>query len=281
MRRAGFHDFTEECDGLKQKIHVNSFVSDFRLRFIQKSLDNIEDIPTNLNLLNMIDNMVALHGKRPGGYSRNRIIHGLYKILMEEKLDTLLPTLLRNADSFGFTSLTCDKKPLGCFVSSDDISFERGHDDSHLPYRYSLIITPLVSNDQQSGSTRQWPGSHSMYSRMGSVDSPRQSNNHVSGNIGTDDNGAGVCHTPTVGYIDKITLHYYVIVTYQGMKRAPIGKQANKASWKKVVKNKPERYENILDEVFGPDMHSLDDVLQQAKRRIDTLIRQVGIFCFF
>ncbi|CAO3594231.1 unnamed protein product [Absidia cylindrospora] len=282
MRRAGFHDFTEECDGLKQKIHVNSFVSDFRLRFIQKSLDNIDDIPTNLNLLNMIDNMVALHGKRPGGYSRNRIIHGLYKILMEEKLDALLPTLLRDAENFGFSSLMCDRKSLGCFVSSDDISFERGHDDSRSPYRYSLIITPLVCNDQQSGSTRQWPGSHSMYSRMGSVDSPRQSSNHISGTTGTDDNGDGMgddYQTPTISHIDKITLHYYVIVTYQGMKRVSTGKNANKAAWKKVVKNKPERYENILDEVLGPDMHSLDDVLQQAKRRIDTLIRQAAIAC--
>ncbi|KAI8338958.1 hypothetical protein BC941DRAFT_501290 [Chlamydoabsidia padenii] len=282
MRRAGFHDFTKECDGLKQKIHVNSFVSDFRLRFIQRSLDNIEDIPSNLNLVNMIDNMVSLHGKRPGGYSRNRIVHGSYKILMEEKLDALLPTLLKNADSFGFSPLMCDKKLLGCFVSSDDISFERGHDDPRSPFRYSLIITPLASSDQQqSGSTRQWPGSHSMYSCMGSVDSPRPSNSHMGGLDNVDgsaaEKGDGEGYqSPAVGHLDKITLHYYVIVTYQGMNRDPRGSQT---AWKKVVKNKPERYENILDEVLVPDMHSLDDVLQQAKRRIDTLIKQAAIAC--
>ncbi|CAO3632420.1 unnamed protein product [Cunninghamella echinulata] len=285
-RRAGFQNFTEECDSFKQKIHVNSFVADFRLRYIQKTLDNIDDLPTSVNLLNIINNMVGVYSKRSGGYSRNRIIHGTYELLMEEKLETLLSTILRDADNFGFTSLIYDKKAVGCFVSSDDISFERGHSDgyySHLPFRHSLIITGVEANHGIS----QWPSSHSLYSRMGSLDSHQCSDTHYHNNNNNNNtHGSGVGHgenslLPINN--NKLILHYYVMITYQGMKRpsssAAAGGKEKMVSWKKVVKSKSERFENILDEVLVPDMYSVNHVVQQAKKRIDILVKQAATAC--
>ncbi|CAO3630333.1 unnamed protein product [Cunninghamella blakesleeana] len=281
-RRVGFQNFTEKCDSFKQKIHVNSFVADFRLRFIQKTLDNIDDLPTSINILNIINNMVSVYSKRSGGYSRNRIVHGTYEILMEEKLDGLLSTILRDAENFGFTPLVYDKKSVGCFVSSDDISFERGHTDgfySHLPFRHSLVITGIEANHGIS----QWPSSHSLHSsRMGSMDSPQTSNGHMGDhhhhhNNNNNNNGHGDNHLLPINN-NKLILHYYVIITYHGMKRS-VGKKENMTSWKKVVKSKPERFENMLDEILVPDMYSVNHVVQQAKKRIDILVKQAATAC--
>ena len=68
--RAAFKDFTEECDRFKQKIHVNSFVYDFNLKFIQQSLDHASSLPSSVDLLGIIKNTFSLYYK-PANYSRN------------------------------------------------------------------------------------------------------------------------------------------------------------------------------------------------------------------
>ncbi|KAG0169771.1 hypothetical protein DFQ30_003243 [Apophysomyces sp. BC1015] len=253
-RRAGFKDFTEECDKFKQRIHVNSFVFDFHLRHIQRSLDDIEHLPKNLNLLNVIKNMVSVYN-RPTSYSRNRIIQGVYEMVMEEKVEYLLPSILRDASKFGLKTLVFSQKPVACFVSSNDLSFENDNAtmDTAAPFRHTLIISAADNTDTR------WTNSQSVHSRANSMGSSRP--------MSTGGNGEGMP--------DKVVLHYFVIVTYRGMDR----QTDVKVPWSKTLKQKPERFFNSLNEVMTPATYSLGDVVQEAKKRIDRMISKAIFSC--
>ncbi|KAI8369527.1 uncharacterized protein BYT42DRAFT_538912 [Radiomyces spectabilis] len=253
IRRAGFKTFTEECDRFKQRIHVNSFVSDFHLRHIQRSLDDSASLPRNLNLLNVLKNTVSIYD-RPASYSRNRIVKGVYEIVVENKVDQLLSLILRDAAKFGFQTLYYENKPIACFVSSDDLSFQRDADshpstDSH--FRHTLVIAPA---DSQWGNL---PGKGS------SVGSPR----HMS---------AG--HSESI--MEKIELQYFVLVVYRKMDRPEAGNDVYHTTWSTTLRHKNEQRRGKNDEeILLPEQYTMGDVVRQAENRIDTMIAQAIHYC--
>lgn len=147
-RRSSFKGFTEECDRFKQKIHVNSFVFDFHLRQLQRSLDDVDNLPDNLHLLNIIKNTLAIYN-RPAGYSRNRLVHGFYEFTVDQQSDLILSTILRDAPQLGFKTLSYTHQPVACFTSSDTMHFDQEDGTGASDYRHSLIVAPAEGQQQQ------------------------------------------------------------------------------------------------------------------------------------
>ncbi|KAI8095414.1 hypothetical protein BDF21DRAFT_373586 [Thamnidium elegans] len=255
--RENFQSFMGECDQFKQRIHVNSFVFDFHLRYIQRSLDDVELLPSNLNLLSIIKNTVAVYD-RPAIYSRNRIINGIYEFPVEESLSNLSSWILGSGTKLKLKTLKVDKVPVACFISSDDLSFENKESDTNSPFRYTLVICP--AEKQLFG---KWRDSISVH-RQGSFDmmgsNPTQKLVTRIINTGSNDE-----------YTRKISLQYFILVTYRGMDRCTSFDHCQRA-WSEVLKEKPQRYANFLDEVLVPETFKMNDVFESAKLKIDSII---------
>lgn len=257
--RENFQNFMGECDQFKQRIHVNSFVFDFHLRYIQRSLDDVESLPSNLNLLSIIKNTVSVYD-RPAIYSRNRIINGIYEFPVEDSLGNLSSWILGSGSKLKLKTLKVDKVPVACFVSSDDLSFENHHHNENTPFRYTLVICPA----EKSYSGR-WRDSISVH-RQGSFDM-----------MGSNPTQKLVSRI-VVGeeYTRKISLQYFILVTYRGMDRCTSSDHCQRA-WSEVLKEKPQRYANFLDEVLAPETFTMNDVFESAKLKIDHIIDKVTI----
>lgn len=262
--RANFQSFMGECDKFKQRIHVNSFVFDFHLRYIQRSLDDVELLPSNLNLLSIIKNTVFVYD-RPAIYSRNRIINGVYEFRVEDSLGGLPVWILGSGSKLKLKSLTVDKVPVACFVSSDNLSFEHRSDlqenKEDDPFRYTLIICPA-----ENGVNNRWRDSVSVHRQgsfdmMGSHPGQKLVNNIVASGHGDE-------------YSRKISLQYFILVTYRGMDRCTSSDRCQRA-WSKVLKDKPQRYDDFLDEVLAPETFRMKDVFESAKAKIDQIISKV------
>lgn len=257
--RENFQSFMGECDKFKQRIHVNSFVFDFHLRYIQRSLDDVESLPSNLNLLSIIRNTVSVYD-RPAIYSRNRIINGIYEFPVEDSLGNLSSWILGSGSKLKLKTLKMDKVPVACFVSSDHPTFENRHRTENTPFRYTLVICPA----EKSFSGR-WRDSISVH-RQGSFDM-----------MGSNPTQKLVSRI-VVGeeYTRKISLQYFVLVTYRGMDRCTSSEHCQKA-WSEVLKEKPQRYANFLDEVLAPEKFTMNDVFESAKFKIDQIIDKVNV----
>ncbi|KAL0090268.1 hypothetical protein J3Q64DRAFT_1808741 [Phycomyces blakesleeanus] len=257
-RNASFKDFTEECGRFKQRIHVNSFVFDFHLRYIQKSLDEINTLPDNIDILSIIRSTVSVYNK-PTSYARNRVLHGLYELDMVENIAHLLPSILRNTSKFGLRPLIFDNKAIACFASSNDLSF---NDDGNAfpstdsPFRHTLIISAAdVSPGRWVNNT------FGMLDRSDSLSSTR----HMS-----TENRDGIP--------GKTVLQYFVLTVYREMDRC--SSHSNEESpWSKVFKNKPNVSSNPMSEVMRPSNYTLGDVSEQAKRKIDAIINKAIVSC--
>ena len=259
--RANFQSFMGECDQFKQRIHVNSFVFDFHLRYIQRSLDDVELLPVNLNLLSIIKNTVLVYD-RPAIYSRNRIINGVYEFPVEDSLSTLPSWILSSGSKLNLKTLKVDNVPVACFVSSDDLSFEIKRDEGkeESPFRYTLIICPV---DKLANS--RWKDSISVH-RQGSFDmmTSNATQKVVSRIVASSNNE----------FSRKISLQYFVLITYRGMDRCTSANRCQRA-WSEALKDKPQRYNNFLDEVLFPETFTVNDVFESAKAKIDEIINKV------
>ncbi|CEG81120.1 hypothetical protein RMATCC62417_15356 [Rhizopus microsporus] len=153
--RENFQNFMGECDQFKQRIHVNSFVFDFHLRYIQRSLDDVELLPPSLDLLNMIKN-IALIYDRPAIYARNRMIHGTYEMPVEDAQDSLVSWMFASGSKLGLETLRRNGHSVACFVSSSNLSFDMRltHKDTETSlFRYTLLICPM--DDEEENNSRQ------------------------------------------------------------------------------------------------------------------------------
>lgn len=256
--REKFQSFMGECDRFKQRIHVNSFVFDFHLRYIQRGLDDVESLPSNLNLLSIIRNTVSVYD-RPAIYSRNRIINGIYEFPVEDSLGNLPTWILGSGSKLKLKTLKVDNVPVACFVSSDSPSFENKHCTENTPYRYTLVVCPA-----EKSFHGRWRDSISVH-RQGSFDM-----------MGSNPTQKLVSRI-VVGeeYTRKISLQYFVLVTYRGMDRCTSFDHCQKA-WSEVLKEKPQRYANFLDEVLAPETFTMNDVFESAKLKIDQIIDKVN-----
>ena len=269
--RENFQNFMTECDQFKQRIHVNSFVFDFHLRYIQRSLDDVELLPSNLNLLSIIKNTVSVYD-RPAIYARNRIITGIYEVSVDGSLDGFATWFMNTGSKLGLKTLKVDNVPVACFVSSDDLTFEntRSNEDNYnnedAPFRYTLIICPA-----EKPSSGRWRDSISVH-RQGSFDMMGSSSVHkIVNRVVVDGNN------DDTDYARKINLQYFILITYRGMDRCTSSDRCQRA-WSQVLKDKPKRYANFLDEVLAPETFTMSDVFESAKKKMDYIVNKVMIY---
>ncbi|RUS34046.1 hypothetical protein BC938DRAFT_482677 [Jimgerdemannia flammicorona] len=156
--RQNFKMFTEECGKFKQRIHVNSFVYDFHLRYIQHTLDNHESASLSLNLLQVICAFAQSHPS-PASYSRNRIFQGTFHVESDTIPEGLFDYILSNPEKYRFETLNFDLNPVACFLSSDFVDFSVSVKDDQSrrkqtgsSFRHTLLVYP--ADDSSSDSSR-------------------------------------------------------------------------------------------------------------------------------
>ncbi|KAI8390994.1 uncharacterized protein BYT42DRAFT_601943 [Radiomyces spectabilis] len=155
-KRLNFQNFEASCGQFKQLIHINSFVYDFHLRYIQQSLETNARFPQGLNLLEVIRKF-AYYYRIPAPYSHNRMIHGFYEVETNTDINTFFENLFKNAPRHGLSNILVDNKYVGASVTSDDFSFSSTKHDAASKWRYSLVICPMESDEDELAN----PGSES------------------------------------------------------------------------------------------------------------------------
>lgn len=243
-QRVKFKEFTNECDRFKQRIHVNSFVFDFHIRFLQRSLDNIDKLPPNVDILAIIRTLLISQSP-PASYSRNRILHGYYQLDAECPSD-LLSFMIRNARKLGLRGIHLHGHPTACFISSSRLSFEE-IDDPNSHYRYTLIIAPPYHTDEAKElRIYESQDQYLAVNRLVSHDkaSSTSSNNH--GNS---------------------FLQYYILVSCHFCGR-------KKRTWSIAKPYSSKRLSDPLDEKIGGT--TLRRIAEQAVQKIDSLSSKVS-----
>ncbi|RCI07190.1 hypothetical protein CU098_010732 [Rhizopus stolonifer] len=267
--RESFQTFMSECDQFKQRIHVNSFVYDFHLRYIQRSLDNVALLPPSLNMLSIIKNTASVYD-RPAIYSRNRILSGIYEFpLTEEPVQGLISWILSSGKALGLKTLKVDQNPVACFVSSDDLSFDSQNSESSneaAPFRHTLMICPA----ENLLGREKWHDNLGIH-RQGSFDIVNS--NPVQKFVGR----IMAADLKEDEYSRKISLQYFILVTYRGMDRCTSKDRCQRA-WSKVVSERPKRYSNPLNEVLVPETYTLNDVFQSAKLKMHQIMKKALYF---
>ncbi|KAI7869277.1 hypothetical protein BDF14DRAFT_1880142 [Spinellus fusiger] len=258
IRSASFKAFTEECGRVKQRIHVSSFVFDFHLRYLQKCLDAIDKIPSSVDIMSIIQSAVSVYEK-PTRYARNRVMHGVYELDTVNGMANLLPSILRSASQLGLRPLNLDKKLVACFSSSNDLSFDDDHNlstSTQSAFRYTLIISAVDALSSRSTNSKPIT-----VDRAGSLNSTR----HMS------------VENKDIAF-ENTVLHYYILVVYREMDNASDATDKG-SSWSKVLREKSNYSSDSLNEVMQPTNHTLGDIVEQAKRKIDTLVKKAIIAC--
>jgi hypothetical protein len=138
-KRANFKKFEENSGRFKQVIHINSFVYDFQLHYIQKTLDDPENLPADLDILSFIRRF-ARTNELPSPYAKDRIIHGFYNFEVDRiQPKAFFENLFKNAPRHGLTNIPANKGYPAVSISSYDLSFE-----SKPPvlsnWKYTLVI---------------------------------------------------------------------------------------------------------------------------------------------
>jgi len=128
--------YTEQCARFKDRIHVNSFVYDFHLRYIHRILMESSklstgvdsQIPTSLpfsfDLLDVLHQFLQYHS-RPAAYSRNRVYRGVYHTALApgegELPGHLFDYVIKNPQRYGFQAIHLHDRPRACFVSGRNL----------------------------------------------------------------------------------------------------------------------------------------------------------------
>ncbi|KAG0322382.1 hypothetical protein BGZ97_006996 [Linnemannia gamsii] len=136
--------FTEQCARFKDRIHVNSFVYDFHLRYIHRILMESSklavlsptsdgmgftsapatSLPFSFDLLDVLHQFLQYHS-RPAAYARNRVYRGVYRTNVapgeSELPGHLFEYIIKNPQRYGFQTIQHQNRPRACFVSGRDL----------------------------------------------------------------------------------------------------------------------------------------------------------------
>ncbi|KAF9116583.1 KICSTOR complex protein szt2 [Mortierella sp. AM989] len=136
--------FTEQCARFKDRIHVNSFVYDFHLRYIHRILMESSklsvpgspsaelsstpalsnSLPFSFDLLDVLHQFLQYHS-RPAAYSRNRVYRGVYRTNVApgecELPGHLFEYIVKNPQRYGFQTIQHQNRPRACFISGRDL----------------------------------------------------------------------------------------------------------------------------------------------------------------
>ncbi|KAF9926608.1 KICSTOR complex protein szt2 [Linnemannia zychae] len=136
--------FTEQCARFKDRIHVNSFVYDFHLRYIHRILmesskipvvhpsndsmkatsTKLTTLPFSFDLMDVLHQFLQYHS-RPAAYARNRVYRGIYRTNVapgeSELPGHLFDYMIKNPQRYGFQTIHYQGRPRACFISGRDL----------------------------------------------------------------------------------------------------------------------------------------------------------------
>ncbi|KAF8934007.1 KICSTOR complex protein szt2 [Haplosporangium gracile] len=136
--------FTEQCARFKDRIHVNSFVYDFHLRYIHRILMESSklavptstsdgmgfssapatSLPFSFDLMDVLHQFLQYHS-RPAAYARNRVYRGVYRTNVapgeSELPGHLFEYVIKNPQRYGFQAIQHQNRPRACFVSGRNL----------------------------------------------------------------------------------------------------------------------------------------------------------------
>ncbi|KAG0049746.1 KICSTOR complex protein szt2 [Gryganskiella cystojenkinii] len=125
--------YTEQCARFKDRIHVNSFVYDFHLRYIHRILvessklstgTSPTSLPFSFDLLDVLHQFLQYHS-RPAAYARNRVYRGVYRTNLPpgegELPGHLFEYVVKNPQRYGFQAIHLQNRPRACFVSGRNL----------------------------------------------------------------------------------------------------------------------------------------------------------------
>ncbi|KAI8639357.1 hypothetical protein BD408DRAFT_350127 [Parasitella parasitica] len=153
-KRENFQKFEENSGHFKQMIHINSFVYDFQLQYIQKILDNPDKMPVDLDILSFVRRF-ALANQQPSPYSKDRIIHGFYQFDGDNvKTDAFFENLFKNAPRHGLLNVLSSKRYSAVAISSFDLSFKAKPppDPAHSKWKYTLVACSAAALGEEKSN---------------------------------------------------------------------------------------------------------------------------------
>lgn len=160
-KRANFKKFEENSGNFKQMIHINSFVYDFQLHYIQQMLDDPAHLPADLDILYFVRRFARIN-QQPSPYSKDRIIHGFYQFQVENiNQKSFFENLFKNAPRHGLMNVLASHGHSAVSVSSADLSFAPSEKQVSSNWKYTLIMCPAMddacekSDDEKPSSTTQ------------------------------------------------------------------------------------------------------------------------------
>ncbi|KAI8990042.1 hypothetical protein BDB01DRAFT_718169 [Pilobolus umbonatus] len=148
-KRSSFMKFEETCGHFKQMIHINSFVHDFQLRYLQKMLRDPNCFPADIDIMSFVKRF-AHFNQQPSPYSKDRIISGYYEFEVTilnsttffENLFKIAPRQALNVivGSDGYKAVTASSSTLSFRLDSN----EHGYSSD---WMYTLVMSPAKKDD--------------------------------------------------------------------------------------------------------------------------------------
>lgn len=161
-KRLNFKKFEENSGHFKQMIHINSFVYDFQLHYIQRALDSPEKLPVYLDIISFVRRFARI-SQPPSPYSKDRIVHGFYQFEVENvSQKSFFENLLKNAPRHGLLNVPASNGYSAATVSSSNISFSKDQLDPKAKWKYTLIMCPTESINSGSESSESQSTSETM-----------------------------------------------------------------------------------------------------------------------
>ncbi|OZJ02420.1 hypothetical protein BZG36_04764 [Bifiguratus adelaidae] len=144
-----FQTFMNECTHFKTKIHINSFVHDFQLRWIQQTTTMPRELQPNIDLVQVLNDFSVFH-PYPCRYSRNRLLRGTYRPSRTEMRYKLFDYMLENPQRHGLGTVAQKGGKVALTYTTDFNHFVHPKQAEKLPmhpFKLTLIFGAVDTSD--------------------------------------------------------------------------------------------------------------------------------------
>ncbi|KAG1473129.1 hypothetical protein G6F56_001128 [Rhizopus delemar] len=236
-KRENFRKFEKNSGQFKQMIHINSFVYDFHIRYLQKALDDPEHLPNNFDIMIFVRKL-ALSNILPSPFSKARITRGLYQIqTVNINPTTFFENLFKISTRCGFRNVLLKNSFSTTSISSTTPFFDKNYNEnSNSNWKYTLVLSPSSENEIKSSD----------------LDFTSRKNAKIN---------------PTY----SITIEYFVLVSNQE-RMTP--QNMTKKSWS-TSQRLFNDFTSLSEITLIDEGYSLIDILHGAKAKIDYIVSEV------
>ncbi|KAI9281975.1 hypothetical protein BY458DRAFT_429456 [Sporodiniella umbellata] len=155
-KRENFRNFEKNSGQFKQMIHINSFVYDFHIQYLQKALNNPNNIPSSFDIMFFIRRL-ALSNHIPSPFSKARIIRGIYQIQVANiDPSTFFENMFKMSTRCGFSNVILKNKFSATSVLSSNPFFDKNQKSNNTSnWEYTLVLSPFDGTDFETSGVKQ------------------------------------------------------------------------------------------------------------------------------